>query len=125
MRREVWEEIPFGQAPIMEDKLWQRRAVERGASILYQEEAAVFHSHDYDVKALVRRCQSEGFGWSFLGEEYSFLDMTKDMMQPRIYADLGRGLAQRRVRSAAELLFPVLRPLALYWGNHWSRRVKH
>jgi rhamnosyltransferase len=125
MRREVWEEIPFGQAPIMEDKLWQRRAVERGASILYQEEATVFHSHDYDVRALVRRCQSEGFGWSFLGEEYSFLDMTKDMMQPRIYADLGRGLAQRRVRSAAELLFPVLRPLALYWGNHWSRRVKH
>ena len=125
IRREAWEEIPFGQAPIMEDKLWQRRAVERGASILYQKEAAVFHSHDYDLKALVRRCQSEGFGWSFLGEQYSLLDMTRDMMQPRIYADLGRGLAQRRVRSGAELLFPVLRPLALYWGNHWSRGVKH
>ena len=125
IRRVAWEAIPFGQAPIMEDKLWQRRAVERGASILYQEEAAVFHSHDYDLKALVRRCQSEGFGWSFLGEDYSLLDMTRDMMQPRIYADLGRGLAQRRVRSGAELLFPVLRPLALYWGNHWSRGVKH
>ena len=125
IRRDAWEEIPFGQAPIMEDKLWQRRAVERGASILYQEDAIVFHSHDYDLGALVRRCQSEGFGWSFLGENYSLLDMTKDMMQPGIYADLGRGLRQRRVRSAAELFFPLLRPLALYWGNHWSRGVKH
>ena len=125
IRREVWEEIPFGEAPIMEDKLWQRRAVERGASISYQEDAAVFHSHDYDLGTLVRRCQSEGFGWSLLGEEYSFLDMTRDMMQPRIYADLGRGLAQRRVRTGTELLFPLLRPLALYWGNHWGRGVKH
>ncbi len=125
IRRDAWEEIPFGQAPIMEDKLWQRRAVERGASILYQEDAVVFHSHDYDFGTLVRRCQSEGFGWSFLGEDYSLLDMTKDMMQPGIYADLGRGLRQRRVRSAAELFFPLLRPLALYWGNHWSREVKH
>ena len=125
IRRDAWEEIPFGQAPIMEDKLWQRRAVERGASILYQEDAVVFHSHDYDLGALVRRCQSEGFGWSFLGENYSLLDMAKDMMQPGIYADLGRGLRQRSVRSAAELFFPLLRPLALYWGNHWSRGVKH
>ena len=125
IRRDAWAEIPFGPAPIMEDKLWQRRAVERGASILYQEDAIVFHSHDYNLGELVRRCQSEGFGWSFLGENYSLLDMTKDMMQPGIYADLGRGLRQRRVRSAAELFFPLLRPLALYWGNHWSRGVKH
>jgi len=123
--RRVWEEIPFGSAPIMEDKLWQRRVVEQGASILVQEKAAVFHSHDYNLGALLRRCQNEGYGWSFLGEEYSLADMTKDMLQPRIYADLGRGLRQGRVRSGAELFFPLLRPLALYWGNHWSREVKH
>ena len=125
VRRRVWEAIPFGRAPIMEDKKWQRSAVEGGASILYQEGAAVFHTHDYDFRALVRRCQSEGFGWSYLGEEYSLLDMARDMLQPRMYADLGRGLWRNQVRSGAELLFPLLRPLALYWGNRWSRGVKH
>ena len=124
IRRSVWEGYPFGQAAIMEDKKWQRTIVEAGYRIDSAPTAAVLHSHDYDLHSLVRRCQSEGFGWRQVGERYSVFDMLRDMLRPRMYADLTRGLAQRRVRSFAEVSFPWLRPVLVYWGNRWASRVR-
>jgi hypothetical protein len=50
--------------------------------------------------------------------------MLSDILKPRIYADLLRGLARGQIRSWAEVLFPLLRPLLLFRGNRWSRAVK-
>ncbi len=124
IRRSVWTEHRFGRAPIMEDKKWQREVVEAGHAILATPDAAVFHSHDYDVRSLVRRCASEGYGWRLLGQRYSTFDLLCDLARPQVYADLLRGIARGKVRSAAELLFPWLRPLVLHYGNHWARGVK-
>ena len=33
------------------------------------------------------------------------------------------GLRNGEMTSSAERLFPWVRPLALYWGNRWSRQV--
>lgn len=119
IRRDVWEHHPFGRAPIMEDKKWQREVVAAGGVIVVAPEAVVHHSHRYGVRSLVRRCASEGFGWRLLGETYSLTDMLSDMLRPGVYAELARGLPRGRVRTPAELLFPWLRPVMVYCGNRW------
>lgn len=123
IRRDVWERIPFGWAPIMEDKKWQAEALDGGWRIVARDDAFVYHTHDYDLAALLCRCRDEGYGWRLLGERYGLGEALRDALRPGVYADLVRGLEQRRVRSAAEFFFPLLRPLALYGGNRWARGV--
>lgn len=125
IRRRAWKEIPFGWAPIMEDKKWQREVIEAGYRIESRHDAFVYHTHDYDLRSLRRRCQSEGYGWRLLGEEYSVADMLKDMVQPRVLQELLRGMRRRQIHRAAELVFPWYRPYMLFVGNHWGRQVKH
>jgi rhamnosyltransferase len=117
MRKQVWQELPFGEAPIMEDKKWQKAAVARGYKILYRSEAKVMHSHDFDLEDLVWRCQREGYGWRMAGEQYRFPDMVRDILSPRKYGVLMSGLCRGEVRSLAEILYPVLRPVLEYKGN--------
>ena len=124
MRREVWRAHPFGWAPIMEDKKWQQVIVESGFDIAARHEACVIHTHDYNLRSLVRRCESEGYGWRTLGETYPLRSMVADMATPRVHLELLGGLFRGRVRTPAELLFPLLRPLALYRGNHFGQGVK-
>ena len=121
LRRSAWEAIPFGWAPIMEDKKWQRQARDAGLEIAACPRAAVFHTHDYDLPSLVRRCVAEGYGWRYLGEPYLLKDALADLLAPGILKELARGLANGRARSPAEILFPWLRPLTLYWGSRWHQ----
>jgi hypothetical protein len=108
----------------MEDKKWQREVVAAGHGIATAPRAVVHHTHDYGMKSLFRRCESEGFGWRTLGETYSLRDLLFDISRPGIYADLLKGLARGQIRSWAEILFPVARPLLLFRGNRWGRAVK-
>ncbi|KAB2966014.1 MAG: glycosyltransferase family 2 protein, partial [Thermoanaerobaculia bacterium] len=87
IRREVWRELPFGSAPILEDKKWQGAAAARGLEIAARPEAAVFHSHDYGVRALLRRCASEGFGWRGVGERYRLGAALRDVLQPAVWRE--------------------------------------
>jgi rhamnosyltransferase len=122
--RAAWAAHPFGLAPIMEDKKWQRAVVAEGWRIADAPEACVFHTHTYDLAGLARRCVAEGWGWRFVGDPYRLGDALRDLARPRMVADLARGLARGRVRSAAELLFPWLRPLLLFHGSHFARGVR-
>lgn len=123
IRREAWERIPFGWAPIMEDKKWQRQARRAGLEIAQCPYAAVFHSHTYDGRTLVKRCAAEGFGWRTLGIAYSLRDLIADWRAKGMVREALRGLRRREIRSTAELFFPFLRPLSLYWGNRWLRSL--
>lgn len=125
MRREVWEALPFGWAPILEDKKWQAAASERGLEILDLPEAAVFHSHTYDLRTLWRRVASEGYGWRLLGVRYSLSHLIRDLRHHETWHRWLEGLREGQMESLAERLFPWVRPLALYWGNRWSRGVQH
>ncbi len=125
LRTEVWRQLPFGYAEIMEDKKWQRRATEAGLRIDSAHQAAVLHTHDYDLRSLVRRCYSEGFGWRLLGESYSAKDLAHDLLIGRVWLELAKGLLRGRAWRPAALLFPMLRPVALWWGNHFGRQVLH
>jgi hypothetical protein len=46
--------------------------------------------------------------------------MLRDLWRPEALVELRRGRKERSIGSAAEILFPIIRPLALYWGNHFS-----
>lgn len=124
IRRSVWQRYPFGWAAIMEDKKWQREVTEAGFDIVTRPDALVHHTHVYDTRSLLRRCTSEGYGWRTLGEVYGLAELASDMAHRGTLAELLRGIRSRRIRSSSELLFPWLRPLALYWGNHFARDVK-
>ncbi len=118
MPREIWDRYPFGWAQIMEDKKWQREVMGMGYEIVDRPDAAVFHTHDYDLRSLIRRCRSEGFGWRSLGIDYSMWDAIRDMLKPGMYFTLLKGVVRGRVHTSAELLFPWVRPLNLWWGNN-------
>jgi rhamnosyltransferase len=121
IRRAAWEACPFGEAVMMEDKKWQRAACARGLRIAYQPEAAVYHTHNYDLRGLIRRCQQEGFGWRLVGESYSLADMVRDTVSLPKYRELWRGIREGRARTSAELLFPFLRPWLVFRGNRLLR----
>ena len=124
LRREIWEQLPFGWAPILEDKKWQAAAAELGLEIADLPEAAVLHSHTYDLRTLWRRVASEGYGWRLLGVRYTGAQMARDLAHTETCGRWLDGLRGGEMASLAERLFPWVRPLALYWGNRWSRQVQ-
>jgi glycosyltransferase involved in cell wall biosynthesis len=125
IRRDVWQRHPFGSTPMMEDKKWQREVVDAGFEIVGDVPARVEHTHFYDLRSLLRRCVSEGFGWRLLGEHYRFGDMVADLVHRRTWRDRREGLRSGGIRTGSEKWFPVLRPAAVWWGNNFSRRVLH
>jgi rhamnosyltransferase len=59
--RRVWESFPFDEAIVMsEDQEWSRRILLSGLGVVYQPEAAVFHSHAYSVAGAMRRFFDSG-----------------------------------------------------------------
>lgn len=127
IRREAWRKLPFGPAPILEDKKWQAEALARGYRIatVGEHEALVWHSHQYDLRSLWRRCASEGFGWRGIGVDYGSRTALVDLLRAPIWREWRSAVASRVRLTPAEFLFPMLRPLALWWGNHCSKSVLH
>jgi rhamnosyltransferase len=54
LRRQVWEQFPFGEADFAEDLRWGKMVVEAGYKIVYEPRSAVVHSHErgalYDLR---------------------------------------------------------------------------
>jgi rhamnosyltransferase len=54
LRRQVWEEFPFGGADFAEDLRWGKKVVEAGYTIVYEPRSVVVHSHErgaiYDLR---------------------------------------------------------------------------
>jgi rhamnosyltransferase len=54
LRRQVWEEFPFGEADFAEDLRWGKRVVEAGYKIVFEPRSVVVHSHErgalYDLR---------------------------------------------------------------------------
>ncbi len=120
MRRKVWEENRLGCIEMSEDKVFQKRITEKGHKVCLQRSAMVYHSHMYDVRSLVSRCEKEGIGWRLAGQNYSIADMLLDLLNPLIWGAFLFGIISMRIRRYAEVLFPFIRPIYIYKGNHFS-----
>jgi rhamnosyltransferase len=68
LRRQVWEEFPFGEADFAEDLRWGKKVVEAGYTIVYEPRSVVVHSHErgalYDLRRhyVDQRALDELFG---------------------------------------------------------------
>ncbi|MDI6723942.1 MAG: glycosyltransferase [Methanobacterium sp.] len=77
IKRDVWEKIRFDDdVPMSEDKDFALRVLKEGYTILYEPNAAVYHSHDYTLKSLFKRRFKDGaaFASIALEGEGNFMD---------------------------------------------------
>lgn len=125
IRKSVWNRYRFGNTPMSEDKALQLKLVKAGLKIVYSERAIASHGHTYTLASLIRRCENEGLGWRYAGVSYSAGEMVWDIVSLIKYLVLIWGVASGGVRSWAEVLFPLVRPVYLYKGNHLSERFRH
>ena len=55
LRRSVWEKIPYDDVNFAEDQFWACKILEAGYKKAYTPFAAVYHSHNYDLKSYKKR----------------------------------------------------------------------
>ena len=121
IRRSVWEKNRLGRVPMSEDKIFQRNIVTKGHKIVFAENARCYHSHMYSLSSLRKRCENEGLGWRIAGNYYSFVDMVRDLCNLRVLTSWLYGLKSGQIRSVAELLFPLVRPVCVFKGNKLTK----
>ncbi|MBE0602148.1 MAG: glycosyltransferase, partial [Deltaproteobacteria bacterium] len=118
IRRDFWEGHRMGPTPFSEDKLFQKIIHESGMSIHEAKEALCFHGHQYTWKSLVARLKNEGVGWRQVGVRYGLGDCLTDIYRNKWMIRKSLGSWERgEIRTIQELLFPVLRPACIYYGN--------
>jgi rhamnosyltransferase len=68
--RDVWEQVQFRESVAMsEDKDFALRALREGHTVVYEPDAAVLHSHDYDLRSNLRRRYKDGLAYARLASE--------------------------------------------------------
>ncbi len=60
IRRSVWDQIKFPEMIKGEEEEWAKRALLAGYKILYDGDAAVYHSHKYTLKTVFQECFDTG-----------------------------------------------------------------
>lgn len=124
IRKTVWEENQLGWVEMSEDKVFQRGIMAKGLKIYGQANAKIYHSHRYSVSSLAKRCENEGLGWKNVAQDYSFCDMVRDIFNREIIRFLWSGIVTREIKQLSELLFPLIRPVYVYKGNHFTKHYK-
>ena len=93
IRRCVWQATPFPEGiKVFEDLGIAKRILDGGGKIVYEPQAAVYHSHNHTVTGLFKRYFDAGVVWNQLG---IWNDQTRDSM----LRDMGRLLRKKFRRS--------------------------
>ncbi len=121
IRRSVWERLRFGEQSIGEDFRFQTKLQAESLRIAFPEDAPVLHHHTYTLGTLYKRCHNEGMGLAALGCGYACGDFVIDTVSFGKYKTWLRELVNGNLRSPAALLFPVIRPAAVYAGSRFGR----
>lgn len=124
VRRSVWQQLRFDAQPLGEDFQFQRKVQREGLSIAFPAGAETLHHHDYDLRGLWGRCRNEGLALRQMGCAYGASDLARDLLSPAKYVQWMREVKYRRLHSAAEVLFPVVRPIAVYSGAAFGREYR-
>ncbi|GMV92286.1 MAG: hypothetical protein AMXMBFR82_20640 [Candidatus Hydrogenedentota bacterium] len=121
IRRSVWERLRFGEQSIGEDFRFQTKLHAEGLRIAFPEDAPVLHHHAYTLGTLYKRCRNEGMGLAALGCGYGLGDYVSDTLSLSKYKVWLRESVKGNLWSPAALLFPVIRPAAVYAGSRFGR----
>ena len=124
VRRSVWERLRFDPQPLGEDFQFQIKLHEAGLKTAFPEHAEVLHHHDYDLRGLIGRCRNEGLALRMMGCGYAEWDLIRDLASPRKYVQWLRELRRGRLTRSAEILFPIVRPLAVFAGSRFGKSYR-
>jgi len=123
VRRTVWESLRIEPQATGEDFGFQMKLHGAGIPIVFPADAPVLHHHNYTVKGVYRRCRNEGLALREMGCPYGEADLLADMASPRKYVQWLREARRGTLRNGAEWLYPVLRPVAVYMGSRFARKM--
>ncbi len=122
----AWQETKFSPAIMSEDKEIQKKLFAKGYRMMKEKSALANHGHTYTLRSLKKRCENEGMGWKYVGINYTFLNMLKDLIQPKwVYGIFIKNLVKGEIRTLSEVLFLWIRPIFLYKGNKYQINFKH
>ena len=122
LRRSVWEELRFDPQAISEDMQFQVKLHTTHYTRAYPDNAPVLHHHDYTLKTLYQRCRNEGLGLRLMDCPYTEWDLLIDLLSPRKYLQWLREIKYKRMKTPADALFPLLRPIAVYIGSRFAKK---
>lgn len=123
-RKKVWENEGFNSASYCEDKIFQKRAYDSGYVSIFNKKATMLHAHSYTtIRSLFNRVSNEGLGWKQVGEKYSAFLLLKDLLRFDLHMLALKALIENKIKYSSEVLFFIIRPVALYWGNHFAKSV--
>lgn len=80
LRKNRWKEAPYTEVNVIgEDYDWCKRQKKMGREIIYIPEAAVYHSHNYNLRTNFHKFFDTGafLWWVYDGENYSTFDFMK------------------------------------------------
>ena len=121
IRKDILQLVPFRAVPMNEDKVLQRDLRAAGFEAMVVPNAPVLHTHVYGPRDLALRLENEGLGWRYADVQYSLLDAFFDILSPRMWGRAWSGLLNGEIRRVHEFLFPLLRPLMVYKGVHFTK----
>jgi len=123
VRREVWARLHVDPQATGEDFGFQIKLHRAGVPIAFPADAPVLHHHNYSLKGVFRRCRNEGLALREMGCAYTGLDLLLDLLSPAKYVQELREIKYGRLHGAADWLYPMLRPVAVYWGSRFARKM--
>lgn len=123
VRRSVWQTHHFDPQATGEDFQFQMKLHAAGLPIAFPDDAPVLHHHNYSLRGVYRRCRNEGLALREMGCAYSGGDLIADLARPDNYVQLLREAWHGRLRSLPEVLYPALRPVAVYHGSRFARKM--
>lgn len=123
VRRSVWAALRIDPQATGEDFGFQKKLHAAGVPIAFPDDAAVLHHHNYTLRGVYRRCRNEGLALREMGCAYTEADLLADLASPRKYIQWLREVRRGSLRSGAEWLYPALRPIAVYAGSRFARKM--
>lgn len=122
VRRDVWEKFHIDPQSLGEDFQFQMKLHAAGLRVAFADDAPVFHHHHYSFRRMIQRCANEGFALREMGFPYGVRDALVDLTVACPYSTWLREALRGRLRTLAEWLYPVARPVAVYFGSAWASK---
>jgi rhamnosyltransferase len=123
VRRSAWDGLHIEDQEIGEDFGFQMKLHAAGIGMAFPDDAPVHHHHNYTLKRAYLRCRNEGLALREMGCGYHEGDLLLDLVSHRKYIQWLREVKRGSLRNSAEWLFPVLRPLSVYVGSRFARKM--